>query len=112
MTLREVADGISSRLVSLFTRNGEGARPCFGGRPIFERPAFRDATLFHEYFHGDTGRGVGASHQTGWTGLVAKLLMPRRRDADVHEPAAGGRARRGITDADSARATDRAAAAP
>jgi hypothetical protein len=40
---------------------------------------FRDYVLFHEYFHGDTGRGVGASHQTGWTGLVAKLLQPRRR---------------------------------
>ena len=48
-------------------------------------PHFRDHVLFHEYFHGDTGRGVGASHQTGWTGLVAKLLQPRRK-AGRHAP--------------------------
>ena len=50
----------------------------FGAQEKLQRdPHFRDLILFHEYFHGDTGRGVGASHQTGWTGLIAKLLMPR-----------------------------------
>jgi hypothetical protein len=48
-------------------------------------PHFRDYVLFHEYFHGDTGRGVGASHQTGWTGLIAKLLQPRKRNSYVEE---------------------------
>ena len=52
-------------------------------RRLHDDPHFRDHVLFHEYFHGDTGRGVGASHQTGWTGLVAKLLQPRRSDAPV-----------------------------
>jgi hypothetical protein len=49
-------------------------------------PHFRDYVLFHEYFHGDTGQGVGASHQTGWTGLVAKLLLPRAKAADAAVP--------------------------
>ena len=49
-------------------------------------PHFRDYVLFHEYFHGDTGRGVGATHQTGWTGLVAKLLQPRRRERECPAP--------------------------
>src|SRR5262249_9944271 len=53
-------------------------RPVFAHHPRLQQdPHFRDHLLFYEYFHGDTGRGVGASHQTGWTGLVAKLLMPR-----------------------------------
>jgi len=49
-------------------------------------PHFRDHVLFHEYFHGDSGRGVGASHQTGWTGLVAKLLQPRHESAETASP--------------------------
>jgi mannosylglycerate hydrolase MGH1-like protein len=84
LTIDEVATELSARLARLFLRNAEGKRPVFGDNPrVQEDPHFRDYVLFHEYFHGDTGRGVGASHQTGWTGLVAKLLQPRRRAATV-----------------------------
>ena len=77
-TLNEIANELASRLTRLFLPNEDGRRPVHG---LNERtqsdPNFRDYVLFSEYFHGDTGRGVGAAHQTGWTGLVAKLLMPR-----------------------------------
>jgi len=75
-TLDEVATDLSRRLISLFLRDGDGRRPAFGGddRHLTD-PAFRDLLLFHEYFHGDDGRGLGASHQTGWTALVAKLIQ-------------------------------------
>jgi len=80
ITIEEVAAELSKRLARLFLRNSEGRRPVLGDNPRVQNdPHFRDYILFHEYFHGDTGRGVGASHQTGWTGLVAKLLQPRRR---------------------------------
>jgi hypothetical protein len=79
LTLEQVADELSTRLTRLFLRNSDGERPVFGKVEKMQRsPHFRDHLLFYEYFHGNTGRGVGASHQTGWTGLVAKLLMPRR----------------------------------
>ncbi|MEM7022933.1 MAG: hypothetical protein AAF637_10095, partial [Pseudomonadota bacterium] len=62
-------------------QDGQGRRPAFGDHAKLQQdPHFRDYPLFYEYFHGDTGRGVGASHQTGWTGLIAKLLQPRRPD--------------------------------
>ena len=78
LTIGEVADELASRLTRIFLRNDEGVRPVFGdNRRLQDDPHFRDHVLFHEYFHGDSGRGVGASHQTGWTGLVAKLLQPR-----------------------------------
>ncbi len=78
LTLAEVADELSNRLSRIFLRNADGRRPVFGDNEKLQRdPHFRDHVLFHEYFHGDTGRGVGASHQTGWTGLIAKLLQPR-----------------------------------
>ena len=78
MTIDDVAHELSMRLTKLFLRNEKGERPAFGKNPKLQHdPHFRDYVLFHEYFHGDSGRGVGASHQTGWTGLVAKLLMPR-----------------------------------
>jgi hypothetical protein len=78
-TLGEVADEIGRRLVAIFLRGPDGRRPVFGGYPRFQSdPAFRDALLFHEYFHGDNGMGLGASHQTGWTGLVASLVLQRR----------------------------------
>jgi hypothetical protein len=74
-TLSEVADELSRRLCRIFLRDEAGRRPCFGGTKLLqEDPAFRDHLLFHEYFHGDDGAGIGASHQTGWTGLVAALL--------------------------------------
>ena len=66
---------MSRRLSRLFLKDANGRRPVFGDLPRHATdPAFRDHVLFHEYFHGDTGRGIGASHQTGWTGLVALLL--------------------------------------
>ena len=76
MTLYEVAEEISSRLVSTFTRDEHGRRPVFGDVERFQTdPTWNDNVLFYEYFHGDTGAGLGASHQTGWTGLVARLAQ-------------------------------------
>jgi hypothetical protein len=76
LTLRAIADDISRRLVRLFVRNPEsGSRPIFGDCEKLQRdPHFRDHLIFPECFHGDTGKGIGASHQTGWTGLIALLL--------------------------------------
>jgi Mannosylglycerate hydrolase MGH1-like glycoside hydrolase domain len=75
MTLFEVAKEISRRLTSAFLRDASGRRPIYGGATKFqEDPHWRDLILFHEYFHGDNGAGLGATHQTGWTGLVAPLL--------------------------------------
>jgi hypothetical protein len=76
MTLWEVAEEISRRLAAIFLRGGDGRRPVYGGGGVFQTdPHWRDMILFYEYFHGDNGAGLGASHQTGWTGLVAKLLQ-------------------------------------
>jgi hypothetical protein len=76
LTLDQVADDLSQRLIRLFLRDADGRRPVFGGQPTMQRdPHWRDCVLFYEYFHGDNGAGLGASHQTGWTGLVAKLLQ-------------------------------------
>jgi hypothetical protein len=76
MTLADVAAEISRRLTHVFMRDEHGRRPVHGENERFQRdPHWRDLILFYEYFHGDNGRGVGASHQTGWTGLVAKLLQ-------------------------------------
>ena len=75
MTLAEVAGTLSQRLVGLFTRGADGRRAVHGDHPVLQGdPHFRDLVLFYEYFDGDTGRGVGASHQTGWSGLVALLI--------------------------------------
>jgi hypothetical protein len=76
VTIDKVADELARRLVNIFLKDENGKRPVFGEYQKFqEDPHFRDYLLFHEYFHGDSGRGVGASHQTGWTGLVAKLVQ-------------------------------------
>jgi hypothetical protein len=76
MSLWDVAADLSRRLTHLFLRESEGRRPVFGGSDKFQHdPHWRDRVLFYEYFHGDNGAGLGASHQTGWTGLVAKLLQ-------------------------------------
>jgi hypothetical protein len=81
LTLQEIAAELSRRLSRLFLRDERGCRPALAYHPKLHRdPYFKDLVLFHEYFHGETGRGVGASHQTGWTGLVAKLLQPRKED--------------------------------
>jgi hypothetical protein len=76
MNLLEVAGELTWRLTSIFTRDQNGRRPVFGECELFNNdPHWRDLVPFYEYFHGDTGRGCGASHQTGWTGLIALLLM-------------------------------------
>jgi hypothetical protein len=75
MTLFEVAQELGRRLAGTFLRGADGRRPVYGGTAKFqEDPHWRDLILFYEYFHGDNGAGLGASHQTGWTGLVAPLL--------------------------------------
>ncbi|HRJ90108.1 MAG TPA: hypothetical protein PLN05_02760 [Pyrinomonadaceae bacterium] len=79
LNLWEVSQELSRRLSSIFLRNGDDMRPVFGKNERFQTDEhFRDHVLFYEYFHGDDGSGVGASHQTGWTGLVAKLLQQNR----------------------------------
>jgi hypothetical protein len=76
MNLFEVAKEISDRLVGIFLRNAQGRRPVYGGTEKFQTdPHWRDHILFYEYFHGDNGAGLGASHQTGWTGAVATLIQ-------------------------------------
>ena len=75
MTLWEVAGELSRRMTNIFLRDEKGRRPVFGNIEKFQTdPHWRDLVLFHEYFHGDSGAGVGASHQTGWTGVVTKLM--------------------------------------
>jgi hypothetical protein len=75
LTLFEVAKEIGRRLGSIFLRDASGKRPVYGGTKKFqEDPHWRDYILFYEYFHGDNGAGLGASHQTGWTGLIARVL--------------------------------------
>jgi hypothetical protein len=76
MTLFEVAQDLSRRLSAIFLRDPGGRRPVYGGSGKFQTdPHWRDLVLFYEYFHGDHGTGLGASHQTGWTGTVAKVLQ-------------------------------------
>jgi hypothetical protein len=76
ITLEQIADQISHRLINIFGRDAIGGRAVFGGTATFQTdPHWRDYIPFHEYFHGDNGAGIGASHQTGWTGLVAKLIQ-------------------------------------
>ncbi|GAB3996480.1 glucosidase [Spirosoma daeguense] len=73
-TLKTVACELTNRLISLFTTDSTGNRPSFGQHPKYRDPHFRDYVLFYEYFDGNNGRGVGANHQTGWTGLIAELI--------------------------------------
>ncbi|HVV05104.1 MAG TPA: hypothetical protein VHC96_12825 [Puia sp.] len=87
LTLNEISMELSKRIANIFLRDDKGRRAVFGGYEKMQRdPYFKDHILFFEYFHGDNGRGVGASHQTGWTGLISKLLMPRNVSVT---PAAG-----------------------
>jgi hypothetical protein len=75
MTLYQVADEIAGRVVRIFTRDETGRRAVYGGTETFQTdPHWRDLILFYEYFHGDNGAGLGASHQTGWTGIIARIL--------------------------------------
>ena len=79
MNLGQVAEELRRRLAGLFRPNGQGLCPWQGDMEIFrDDPAWRELTLFHEYYHGDTGRGCGASHQTGWTALIADMLTGKR----------------------------------
>jgi hypothetical protein len=83
-TLLEVSNDLARRLISLFTDDANGRRPVFGPYEKFQTdPAWHDVIPFHEYFHGDTGQGLGASHQTGWTGLVADLIIRLARNEGV-----------------------------
>jgi hypothetical protein len=76
MTLFEVSEELGRRLATTFTKDEHGRRPVFGGMEKFQTdPHWQDLLLFHEYFHGDNGAGIGASHQTGWTGTVAILYL-------------------------------------
>ncbi|PZR67949.1 MAG: glucosidase [Candidatus Dormiibacter spiritus] len=80
LALDQVADELAARLVGLFLSGPDGRRPVFGGYERLQRdPAWQNLLLFHEYFDGDSGAGLGASHQTGWTGLVANLIADRRQ---------------------------------
>jgi hypothetical protein len=89
-TLAEVAQDLSRRLSRIFLRDRHGRRPVFGGHPRLDGdPNFRDLIPFHEYFHGDDGSGIGASHQTGWTALVAKLLQ-QSHESPPHQGDARG----------------------
>ena len=86
MSLDEAANELACRLTRIFLTDERGVRPLYANHARLQSdPHFRDYLLFYEYFHGDSGRGIGASHQTGWTGLVAKLLLPRYARA-VLEP--------------------------
>ncbi|KAB1072306.1 MGH1-like glycoside hydrolase domain-containing protein [Methylobacterium planeticum] len=88
-TLPEIAEELARRLTRLFLRGPDGRRPVLGSNDRFQTdPAFRDHVPFHEYFHGDTGAGLGAGHQTGWTGLVALLLFPDLQDQIRPPPSA------------------------
>lgn len=98
--LRSLAEAQANRLIRIFTKDEHGRRPVHGGRRKFdEDPHFRDLPLFYEYFNGDTGEGLGAAHQTGWSSLVASLIDEWRRPPwkttrqASPEPAAGGAAR-------------------
>src|SRR5262249_34860412 len=82
LTLAQVSDELAGRLTSLFLNDECGRRPLFGDRELFQRGAsWHDMIPFHEYFHRATGAGPGASHQTGWTALVANLIVERGRRA-------------------------------
>jgi hypothetical protein len=83
-TLKGVAENLSQRLMRIFLRDEQGNRPFYGGNERFQRdPHWRDHILFNEYFHGDNGAGIGATHQTGWTGLVANLIQQLGEPFDV-----------------------------
>jgi hypothetical protein len=78
--LLDIAREISNRMIRIFTRNEQGQRPVYGGtRKFQEDPYWKDLILFYEFYHGDNGAGLGASHQTGWSALVAALIEDWRR---------------------------------
>src|SRR5262249_55028116 len=81
LNLWDVSKELSKRLIHIFLADEKGKRPVYGNKTLLqEDPHFKDYILFHEYFHGDTAEGLGASHQTGWTALVAKLIQQMGED--------------------------------
>ena len=85
MNLSEVAGELARRLASIFLPDAHGNRPLTAASQLFDNdPYWRDLIPFHEYFHGDTGRGCGASHQTGWTGLIAEVLIGMGEAPELH----------------------------
>jgi hypothetical protein len=81
VTINEIAQDLTQRLSRIFLRDEQGRRAVLGNDDKLQTdPHFRDYVPFYEFFHGDDGRGLGASHQLGWTGLIAKLLQPRREE--------------------------------
>jgi hypothetical protein len=88
LTLGQIAEDLSRRLTSIFLRDEQGRRPVFGGNTTFQNDEYwRDHVPFHEYFHGDNGAGIGASHQTGWTAVVANLLQTSQAAGTSEEAA-------------------------
>ena len=106
MTLYQVAEEIGRRLGAIFARDVQGRRPVYGGTRKFQEDThWRDLILFYEYFHADNGAGLGASHQTGWTGVIARIMhlfatasasdmLELGKAAAVSEPARGSRSDR------------------
>ena len=96
LNLRDAAHELAGRLATIFLPDANGRRPCHGDDPRYMRdPHWRDLVLFHEYFHGDNGRGLGASHQTGWTALVIRCIEKcaatrRARERRAPKPAVAG----------------------
>jgi Glycosyl hydrolase family 63 C-terminal domain len=95
LTLDLIVADLQDRLISLFTRDADGRRACFGGTEKMQTdPAWKDNLIFSEYFHGDNGAAIGAFHQTGWTGLTADVILRRhgaaRAVGDVLRDLAGG----------------------
>jgi hypothetical protein len=112
LTLQEVAQELSRRLSSIFLSNENGQRPCHGDiKKYSSDPYWRDLVLFYEYFHGETGRGLGASHQTGWTALAARLLENAVENPDRIEHMDEAATSDGATSAKRGRPADRAALA-
>jgi len=75
MNLYQVAEELATRISRIFLKDKDGRRPVYGATEMFQKdPHWRDYILFYEYFHGDNGAGIGASHQTGWTGVIARLM--------------------------------------
>jgi hypothetical protein len=93
LTLDQVAADLSDRLITIFTRGPDGRRPCFGGTELLQTdPAWKDNLVFSEYCHGENAAGLGASHQTGWTGLLADIIIRRHGEG----PAVGNVIHRGL----------------
>ena len=86
LTLDLIVADLQDRLISLFTRDADGRRPCFGGTERMQTdPAWKDNLIFSEYFHGDNGAAIGAFHQTGWTGLIADVILRRHGAVEPSE---------------------------